>query len=245
MKYKIAILIFATSVLSKISAQEISHPWEFKINAGYNIGGTSPLPMPVEVRKIEKYSPPLFAPHIAFEATRRFNDKWGLTVQLAFDYKGFSVKDSVLNLHTEIKMSDKTYIGNFTGHNETKIKNSYMTIPVMASYRISDHWLAQAGVYAAYLYSPSFTGTASDGYIREGGPTGEKTEVNEASFDFSDELNKFDFGLQVAGEWSFSTRFAVRGQLAWGLTSVFSSDFTGVPFKMYNIYGTVGVSYRL
>ncbi|MCL1942333.1 MAG: PorT family protein [Candidatus Azobacteroides sp.] len=245
MRYTILILISATSILSNINAQEVIHPWEFKINAGYNIGGTSPLPMPVEVRKIEKYSPPLFAPHVAFEATRRFNNKWGLTAGLSFDYKGFSVKDSVLNLHTEIKMNDKTYIGTFTGHNETKIKNSYMTIPVMASYHISDKWLVQAGVYAAYLYSSGFSGTASNGYIREGDPTGDKTEVNEASFDFSDELNKFDFGLQAAGERGFSKRFAIRGQLAWGLTPVFHSDFTGVPFKMYNVYGTVGVSYKL
>ncbi len=245
MKSNVLLLIFIILPFIEGNAQQNTHPWEFKINAGYNIGGTSPLPMPVEVRKIEKYSPPSFAPHIAFEATRWFNDKWGLTAQFTFDYKGFSVKDSVLNLHTEIKMSDEIYTGNFTGHNETKIKNSYMTIPIMASYRISDKWLVQAGIYTAYLYSPSFSGTASDGYIREGGPTGEKTEVNEATFDFSDDLRKFDFGLQAAGEWSFSHRFAVRGQLAWGLLPIFPSDFTGVSFKMYNIYGTVGVSYKL
>ena len=245
MKYKFITLIFALSILSEIKAQEIVYPWEFKINVGYNIGGTSPLPLPVEIRKIEKYSPASFAPHIAFEATRWFNNKWGLTAQFTFDYKGFSVKDSVLYFHTEMKINENTYAGSFTGHNETKIKNSYMTIPVSATYRISDNWLAQAGVYAAYLYSPSFTGTASNGYIREGGPTGEKTEVNEASFDFSDEMNKFDFGLQAACEWNCYKRFSVRGQLAWGLLSIFPSDFTGISFKMYNIYGTVGVSYKL
>lgn len=247
-KNKLVLIIclsaFCLNIL-QTNAQKKIYLWEVKINAGYNIGGTSPLPLPAEIRKIEKYSPPAFAPHIALEVTRWFNDKWGISAQFTMDYKGFTVRDSVLNLHTEIEMGDETYTGAFTGHNKTKISNSYITVPITATYKISDKWLVQAGLYAAYLYNPGFSGTASDGYIRKGGPTGEKTEVDEATFDFSDDLNKIDFGIQVAGEWRFSTEFALRGQLAWGLRPVFPSDFTGMSFDMYNIYGTIGVSYIL
>ncbi len=244
MKNKIILLLAILFSLQAYSQMEAPY-WQFKINGGYNIGGTSPLPMPAEVRKVEKYSPPAFAPHIAFETTRWFNEKWGLSAQFTIDHKGFTVKDSVLNLHTEMTMKDEPYIGNFTGHNETKIRNSYMTLPVMASYRISDKWMTQLGFYMAYLYEPSFTGTASDGYIRKGSPIGEPTEVDEATFDFSDDLNKFDFGLQAAFEWTFAKHLALRGQLTWGLTPIFPSSFTGVSFDMYNIYGTIGVSYVL
>ena len=230
-----------------VAAQQFVPRWDFKINVGYNIGGTSPLPMPEEIRSIERYSPPGFSPHVAVEATRRLSEKWGISAQLTLDHKGFTVRDSVFNLHTEMELGGKDpQVGNFTGHNQTKVRNSYLTLPVMASYFISEKWMAQAGFYVAYLYSPGFSGSASDGYFRQGGPTGEKTEVdNDATFDFSDELNKFDFGLVAAGEWSFSKYFALRGQLAWGLISVFPSDFTGISYKMYNIYGTIGVSYKL
>ncbi len=245
MKKLFFIIPFSLFCLLVSAQDEKQTSWEFKINGGYNIGGTAPLPMPEEVRKVERFSPPAFAPHVALEATRWFTPKWGVSAQLTLDYKGFTVKDSVLNLHTEINMDGDPVTGNFTGHNETKIRNSYITIPVMASYRPSKYWTIQAGFYAAYLYSPSFTGTASDGYIRKGSPVGEKIEVTSASFDFSDELSRFDFGVQAAGEWSFSKSFAVHGQLAWGLTPIFPSDFTGVSFKMYNIYGTIGVSYLL
>ncbi len=244
--YFLLMIFFLLSILSLYAQKNYSVlPWEFKINAGYNIGGTSPLPMPAEVRKVEKYSPPAFAPHMALECTRWFNEKWGLTAQFTLDFKGFSVKDSVLNLNTEMEMRDGVYKGVFTGHNETRIKNTYITLPVVAAYRVSDKWLLQGGFYIAWLYSPDFKGTASDGYIREGGPTGDKTLVDEATFDFSEEERKFDWGLQAAAEWKFSGSFALRGQLAWGLTSIFPSDFTGVSFKMYNIYGTIGVSYHL
>ena len=231
-----------------LSAQEKTPAgWEFKINAGTNIGGTSPLPLPQEVRKIESFSPLPLAPHVALEAIRRLNECWGVSVQLTLDHKGFDVTDRVKNLHTEIEIGDELYTGNFTGKNTTQIRNSYVTLPVAASYRPTTRWELQAGIYLAYLYGGHFKGTASDGYIRQGSPIGEKTIVDRASFDFSEKQNRFDYGALVAGEWRLSarSRFGLRGQITWGLASVFPSDFTGIPVNMYNIYGTLGLSYRL
>ena len=33
------------------------HGWEYEIRAGVSIGGTSPLPLPVEIRSIDAYNP--------------------------------------------------------------------------------------------------------------------------------------------------------------------------------------------
>mgnify|MGYP001718781183 FL=1 len=35
------------------------HGWEYEIRAGVSIGGTSPLPLPVEIRSIDSYNPTL------------------------------------------------------------------------------------------------------------------------------------------------------------------------------------------
>ena len=35
------------------------HGWEYEIRAGVSIGGTSPLPLPVEIRSIDAYNPTL------------------------------------------------------------------------------------------------------------------------------------------------------------------------------------------
>ncbi|GHT09285.1 membrane protein [Bacteroidia bacterium] len=221
--------------------------WEYKIQAGYNIGGSSPLPLPAEIRTIEKYSPDVFAPHLAVEATRWLNAQWGISAQIALDNKGFTVCDQVKNLYTEIKIDGNPdpQTGNFTGKNTTKVRNGYFTVPITVSYRTADRWLTQLGIYTAYLYHPHFSGTASDGYIRRGNPTGEKIDVPHASFDFSSEQNRFDYGLTLAEEWKFSKSFALRGQINWGLRSLFPSDFTGMSFNIYNIYGMLGVSYLL
>lgn len=244
MKQKaLVILILIGACLFRMQGQ--SPCWEFKINAGLNIGATSPLPLPEEIRKIESFSPPVFAPHVALEAIRRLNGKWGISAQLAIDYKGFDVESRAKSLYTEIEMNNEKYTGNFTGKNTTRIHNSYLSLPVTAIYRINERWDIQAGMYAGYLYNANFKGTASDGYIRQGSPIGEKTIIDRASFDFSEKQRLFDYGVLVAGEWSFYRRFALRGQIAWGLSPLFPSDFTSVPFHIYHIYGTLGISYRL
>jgi hypothetical protein len=241
----LAVILLVLFSSAHAKAQDEYSSWIFKINAGYNLGGTSPVSFPVEIRKIEKFSPSGIAPHFALEATRQLNKDWGIAAQIALDHKGFTVCDRVKNLHTEIEMKDDKFTGNFTGKNTTEIRNIYLSLPVMVTCRISDKWTTQSGLYIAYLYNPHFNGHVSDGYIRRGSPIGEKTLVDYASFDFSKEQNKFDYGILLAGERALYSRFALRGQLSWGLNSLFPSGFTGITFKMYNIYGSVGLSYRL
>jgi hypothetical protein len=245
LKYGIIVGLGALFCFPSIRAQEKLPRWEFKIYGGFNIGGTSPLPLPEEIRSIDSFTPVLFAPHASLEAIRRLNRKWGVSIQLALDHKGFKVTDQVKSLHTEIEMNDEVYKGNFTGKNATMIHNSYITLPVAATCRVAERWELHAGAYLAYLYGADFKGTASDGYIRRESPIGEKTIVNKALFDFSGKQRLFDYGLLLAGEWEFYPRFGCRGQIAWGLCPLFSPNFTGIPMNMYNIYGGLGVTYRL
>jgi hypothetical protein len=221
--------------------------WEYRINAGYNLGGSTPLSMPVEIRAIKKYSFLGFAPHFALETTYWMDDKWGVSAQIACIRKGFTVRDKVKHMHTEIEIDGNAdpQTGSFTGDNTTEIRNTYLTVPVLATYRISNTLITQLGVYLAYLYRPYFKGTASNGYIRIGNPTGVRMDISNASFDFSKNQNRFDYGLVLAEEWQFYKNFALKGQLNWGLHSLFPSDFSGISFDMYNIYGTFGISYRL
>ena len=61
------------------------HGWEYGIKAGFNIGGTSPIPLPKEIRKIDSYAPGI-AIAIEGNATKWFDKdkKWGLT---KYDYR--------------------------------------------------------------------------------------------------------------------------------------------------------------
>jgi hypothetical protein len=242
-KHIIGVFLIELLCLATIDAQS----WEYKINAGYNAGGSTPLSLPVEIREIEEYRPDVFAPHLALEAIRWFNEQWGMAAQITWDYKGFCVRNKVKSLYTEIEIEGNTepQTGNFTGKNITEVHNIYFTLPVIATCKTSDRWLSQAGLYFAYLYHPVFKGRAFDGYMRRESPIGEKIDVPSAVFDFSDSQNRFDYGLTVAEEWKIYRNFALRGQLSWGFQSLFPSDFKAIAFDMRNIYGMFGISYRI
>lgn len=63
---KIVLLLASIWIVSSVYAQEdrnkslinsYLHGWEYAIKAGFNIGGTAPLPLPEEIREIDSYSP--------------------------------------------------------------------------------------------------------------------------------------------------------------------------------------------
>ncbi|WP_165025410.1 porin family protein [Dysgonomonas sp. ZJ279] len=222
--------------------------FEHKIVAGFNIGATTPLSIPAEVRSVEAWWPQ-FTPQLGYNVVYRTESKWGLGSGILLNYKGMGIRDRVKYMYTEVipqEGSNSILKGYFVGKNETTVKTAYVTIPLYATYKASENWEMRLGGYASYLFSGQFKGHVSDGYIRLGDPTGEKVEITEkATFDFNDDLRSFDFGLTVGAERRINDRFGVYGNLDWGLRPIFPSDFRAVEFNMYNIYFTFGLTYKL
>ena len=76
-----------------------------------------------------------------------------------------------------------------------------------------------------------------------GDPTGEKAEVSRASYDFSDDLRRFQWGVQVGAEWQAYKHLSVYADLTWGINSIFPKDFESISFAMYPVYLNAGFSY--
>ena len=186
------------------------HGWEYGIKAGFSIGGTSPLPLPKEIRKIDSYAPGI-AISIEGNATKWFDPKWGMTVGV-----------------------------------KTKVKNSYLTIPVVANYKISNRWKLSAGPYISYLIERGFSGHVYDGHLRTPDQTGSRVVFSGesiATYDFSENLRKFQWGLQLGGEWRAFKHLNVYADLTWGLNDIFKKDFDTISFAMYPIYLNIGFGY--
>lgn len=60
---------------------------------------------------------------------------------------------------------------------------------------------------------------------------------------FSDNLRKFQWGLQLGGEWRAFKHLNVYADLTWGLNDIFKKDFDTIAFAMYPIYLNVGFGY--
>jgi hypothetical protein len=244
----ITIICFIGSTVAM--AQESGKHWEYKMYAGYNLGGSSPIPLPAEIRRIKSWSPGL-AGTLGIQVTRWIAPEWGITSGLAIDIKGMKINADVKYMTTNLVIGkgDNTgmFSGMFTGGNKTNVRNDYLVIPLMAAYapKSYEDWKFRLGGYFALQRDANFDGSAFNGHIRNGGPAGDRINVDMATFDFSEHIRKIDAGFMASADWYFSTKMAVTGQLSWGLVPLFPSDFNGVPYKMYNIYFMGGLSYKL
>ena len=124
------------------------------------------------------------------------------------------------------------------------------TLPIQATYSFNDKLQLKAGPYFSLLINKDFSGIASDGYLRQNDPTGPKIlmgskEGEWATYDFSDDMRRFQFGLAVGIDWQFYRNFGLSADLNWGLNGIFKSDFKTVDQTLFPIYATIGLFYRL
>ncbi|MCP9611798.1 porin family protein [Coprobacter tertius] len=236
-------ITYSQSLLKK----ELKH-WDSYLYVGYTIGGTSPIPLPQEIRKINSYRPGtnLVA---GIDFTRWLNINWGITTGLSIGSKGMTINADVKYMNTYLIVGEGdntgTFSGTFSGKNKTKVNNGYLRIPLLATWQPIEKWIFYGGPYVSFLLDPEFKGSASNGYIRNGGPTGEKINVEHATFDFSDNLRAIDSGVTIGARWNYNRHISAVGYFDWGLVPVFPSNFNGIPYKMYNLYFTLGIAYKL
>lgn len=246
------LLLFATYTASAGEDKSNGLVWstlrglEYRIKAGFNFGGTTPLPLPAEIREIRGFRP---GTQIAIEGNviKWFDDtKWGALFGLRFENKGMKTDARVKNYHIVMESHDPGQghmEGAWTGNVETDVSNAYVTLPFQGIYKVSKRWDLKFGPYISFLTNGNFSGSAYDGYIREIVPTGEKVGVSEATYDFSDDLRTFQWGLDAGGEWRAYKHLSVYADLTWGLNSIFKKDFESVSFNMYNVYLNFGFGY--
>lgn len=220
---------------------------EYEINAGINIGGSAPLPIPGEIREVLHYGPGL---NLSIGATITkwiSNDKkWGVSIMPRFETKGMHTKARTKNYGMAIIRDGSEVSGNWTGNVSTKYRTGTFTLPIVAVYKINNRWKVNMGPYIGAVLSKDFSGYVYEGYLREGNPTGNKVVFegdSQAPYDFSDDLRTFQWGLQAGASWRAFKHLCVQANLSWGLNDIFKSSFKTVTFSLYPIYLNVGFGY--
>ena len=138
--------------------------------------------------------------------------------------------------------------GVWTGGVKTKVHTAGLTIPLMATYKLSNRWNIKAGPYFSYLLSREFSGH----YVYEGifagkmiPPVRKQMNLPTAKLQptISGRLRHFQWGLQVGAGWRAFKHLNVYADLTWGLNDIFKSDFNTITFAMYPIYLNIGFGY--
>lgn len=241
--------VHAQQERNRLIIQSYLRGWEYSLKAGFSIGGTSPIPLPAEIRHIDSYKPGGVAFSIEGNSTRWFDEKkkWGFTIGLRLESKTMKTEATVKNYNMKIiNTNGGELTGLWTGGVYTKVDNSYLTVPLLANYRISNRWKLVLGPYLSYMIDGDFSGHVYEGHLRTPDATGSRVDFSGesiATYDFSNDLRKFQWGLQFGGEWRAFKHLNVYADLTWGLNDIFQKDFDTITFSMYPIYLNVEFGY--
>lgn len=216
--------------------------------AGVNLGGAAPIPLPVEIREIESYNPNLNL-SIGLTATKWFSlqQKWGVAVGLQLMTKGMSTMARVKNYGMEIIQDGKSLSGRWTGKVKTRYHSQQLVVPIQAVWSCSRRVRINLGPYLAYAFKNEFDGYVTEGYLREGNPTGEKVTFDKdsrADYDFDSDLRDFHWGWQGGVAWDATRHFSLHANLMWGCNGIFIKSFKTVTFALYPIYLNIGFGYN-
>ena len=245
----IAIAIVAVLMPAQAVAGDFWDSLQVKARVGYNIGGTSPIPLPRTIRSIDSYKlTPSFL--VGADAEYGFDDNWGLMVGLRVENKAMRGIVTTKAYHMELVRGNSVMDGLFTGKVDQKVTEWMVTLPVEATLNVSRVVKLKLGPYVSYVFSRNFDGIASDGYLRQGTATGPKILIGDkegewATYNFSDNMRRFQFGMDFGADFKIGCRWGLSADLNWGLTGIFKSDFKTVEQTLYPIYGTIGAFYRL
>lgn len=258
----LTLLLYTTGNLQAQEDRSHSVIWsatrglEYEVKAGINIGGTSPLPLPEEIRAIDSYSPnACFAIEGNVIKWLGKEEKWGIILGLRVETKGMETKARVKNYGMEIigisqnpdgSTDYRKTKGNWTGMVQTKYSGSFFSIPLLVAYKLSSRVRLQAGPYISFATNNTFEGYVYEGYLRENNPTGNKVQFDgdsTAPYDFSDDLRNVQWGIQAGVNWKAFKHLTVSGDLTWGLNDIFKKRFNTITFAMYPIYLNIGFGY--
>lgn len=231
---------------SFVAAQENSKLWHVAAHGSILFGASTPLPVPQEVKAVYTWYPKL-NPSIGVTVARQFGGKyndWGLYSGISCEFKGMEATTMVRDLAIAMGEGEDVLTGSFSGDNLTMIRNGYLTFPLGVSYKVpTKKFSIQAGLYASLLLQGSFK-VIIDGAMKNE-DLDEPLALDLLEFDFSDRFRPMDFGASI----SFATypweRVGFTAGLNIGLISIVRKDFNAIPFKLHNVFGSVGITYRL
>lgn len=217
------------------------------VRLGYALGGTLPTHLDNKIRHINSFNPG-FNFTVAAEASYPLNERWAIHTGLRLELGSMDVDSRVKNYDIEVVRGDESLDGIFNGNVRIKTAQRRITLPVQASYSLSDKWQLRGGLFMGWLTNRRFWGWAYDGYLREGTPIGAKIEMGSepgerGDFDFDANMRHMQWGIDVGADYQFHRRWGAFAELTYGLSGLFKSDFKAVD-TLRPLYGTLGILYR-
>lgn len=221
---------------------------DYQLRTHFSIGGSSPLLIPREIRKIKSYNPTLVL-GLEANATKWFSPskRWGVRVGARVESKGMKTRALVKNYYTEVAQNEEKIKGYFTGEVLTEAKNTYFTAPFSLLFKMNPNLSIYSTISLSGLMEGSFKGQVSDGYLRQDTPLGNKIvfeEEGSAQYDFTKEVREFQWGTSLGVEYFLTKHFLIFGEMSYTISPLLNADFEAISFPLHHIYMNLGFGHR-
>ncbi|WP_339889954.1 porin family protein [uncultured Flavobacterium sp.] len=205
-----AVAVFA---LGNVNAQDM----KFGVKAGLNV-----FTLTGDVEDAES----LIGAHAGVFAEFKISDKFSFQPELVYSMQGAKNEES----------STETFGGEtYTEKYESKLKLSYINIPLMAKYYVSEKFSLEAGPQIGFLMSAKNDFT----YTLTGGGFDESESANE---DVKDGFKGIDFGFNFGLAYDFTENVFAGARYNLGLGDI--NDVDGSDAKINNAGFQVSVGYK-
>ena len=249
MTLRAAVAAALAAVCMETSAAGLGDGVSAHVRAGYSLGGASPITMPAEIRSLDRFT---LQPNISVgvEVSKPLAGKFGAALGVRLENKAMDLAATVKGYRLTMVQGGEEISGVYTGTVETQVFEWMVTVPLQAAWQPCRNVSVKAGPYLSVLLSQKFQGYAKGGYLRMGDPTGVKVLIGEdedsrGSYDFSGEMRRMQYGVDVGADWRVHRRIGVFADINWGLTGVFHSGFDTIGQTLYPVFGTIGITYSL
>lgn len=252
MKKTASITIIALAIILMLtqSASAGDRPFR-RSDAGIRLGASFGFPLGPLVEGATGL--PMPAPSLGLFYSYRLNPKWSLQVggehywmkaRFETPYANFQYAGDL-----EIITDQGTQIINDTVNivyalvKDGLFDNRYLSVPITAHYHFRKGWSIAFGGYVAYKLRSSMTGVATDVYV--GNEEDYSAVVGNVDFDESDRFRRFDYGLNLGGNYEMQSGINFDLRVVAGMSDIFKSDFTAPPGAYRNLVLQATLGYRL
>jgi hypothetical protein len=212
-----------------------------------DIGGAVPWPLSKAVGGGDKINvTPRLSPVLGLSGELVLHSCWSVAVEAT--YKTVAMDAEIITLRQGQRFKDKDDLDVlFFGRAGTSMSFTQLEMPLYLKYKISERNRVFLGGYYSRIFSGKFEATAFDGRMQN---PDDPTDIvivrpsDPAYQNFSNNLEKWDIGFLLGYERLIFKRITMTGRFSTGFKDIFKPNENYLDYSMWNMRGTVTLSYR-
>lgn len=219
----------------------------FGVHTGLDIGGSTPIPMGKLGSNAKINVAPGLMPQLGGSWLFQIDDRWNVGLEVTYKKVDLDINAWVPGQRYRDKDNEGLFV-TFRGTTNIEMSYTMLEIPLYAGYTFGPlrNNTIFLGIYYAYIINHDFKIYPTKGVITSStGTTSSITPDTPYTQDFDGDLKNWDLGITVGYDRKLLNRLNLGFRMSMGVTDVFLHGSNALDYGMYQIRGSIVLSYKL